>query len=97
MSVCHGHFRDSAYETAAYFLLSCLLCEFRCYQILIRNPLRQLSGFLQNVFQKLKAFFLEYGVILPGILVLITAYDDSEFIHRCFFKLGLYGFGYFFG
>ena len=92
-----------------YYLFSYLYCWLYCrlfcrlfrklcgHKVFIGNTCRQFACLFQNVFQKLKAFFFKYGVILPCILVLLTAYDNREFIHRCFFKLGLYGFGYFFG
>ena len=44
------------------------LSVLRDHQVAVGNPCLQLAGFLQDVLQKVKAFFLEYGVTLPGVL-----------------------------
>lgn len=71
--------------------------ELRGHKILVGHALVQFSCFLQNILQKLKAVFFKDRVILSGILVLVTANNDSDFVHRGLLELGSNGFGYFLG
>ena len=50
----------------------------------------------QNVSRSSKLSFSNHPVSSPGPGPFHYDPDNREFIHRCFFKLGLYGFGYFF-
>lgn len=76
-----------------YQVLLRRLRKLRRHQILIRHPLGQLAGFLQNVLEQLEAVFLKHGVVLPGVLGFVTVHDDREFIQGRFLELGLDGLG----
>ena len=59
------------------FLCGCLR-KLRTHKILIRNPRVKLTGFLQNVLKKLKAFLLKDRISFPGILLFVTVHDDGD-------------------
>lgn len=74
----------------------CFSGKFCSYQILIRNPLGQFTGFLQNVLQQVKTVFLKDNIGFPGVLRLVTFDNSGDIFQRGFFKLGLNNFGNFF-
>ena len=54
------------------------LRKLRIHKILIRNPRVKLTGFLQNVLEKLKAFLLKDRISFPGILLFVAVHDDRD-------------------
>ena len=53
---------------------------------------RKLSGFFQDILEKIKAFLFKDRIGLPGILGLIPLHNGCQGGLVCFFKLGFYGF-----
>lgn len=76
-----------------YQVLLRRLRKLRRHQILIRHPLGQFAGFLQNVLEQLEAVFLKHGVVLPGVLGFVTVHDDGQLIQGRLLELGLDGLG----
>lgn len=74
------------------FLCGCLR-KPRIHKILIRNPRVKLTGFLQNVLEKLKAFLLKDRIFFPGILLFVAVHDDRDLFGVGLLKLRTYRLG----
>lgn len=65
--------------------------KFSGHQLLIGDAGFQFTGFIQNILQEIKAAFFKDGIILPGILILVTLYNGSNGGLVCLGKLRLDG------